>query len=342
MDDFARLPRGDRRAYFEQTAARLGLSGQMIEKDFWVCWTLKRLFSLAEFQGHLTFKGGTTLSKVYNVIERFSEDVDVAIERAFLGFGGENEPEGAPTGKQQRARIEGLIKLCQQTVAGRLQPLLRQAVATALGYEAGWTLSLDPSDPDGQSLRFEYPPSITGASGPHFAAAVKIELGARSDHFPVANRTIAPYASEAFPDAFAAAHVQLRVLAAVRTFWEKATILHRVHHLPEGNQLPLRMSRHYYDVFKLYRSAIWSEVLNSISLLDRVVQQTTVYFARAWAHYDEASRGMLRLSPPEQIVGLLKQDYRDMRPMFFHEPPPFEEILAHLPTIENCVNESKR
>ena len=89
MDDFARMPSEERRLYFQQAAAEMGISAQIVEKDFWVCWSLKRLFSLDEFRGHLTFKGGTTLSKVYHIIERFSEDVDVAIERDFLGFGGE-------------------------------------------------------------------------------------------------------------------------------------------------------------------------------------------------------------------------------------------------------------
>jgi predicted nucleotidyltransferase component of viral defense system len=103
MEDFARLPAEERRLYFEQAAAQLGMSAQIVEKDFWVCWILRRLFLLDEFRDHLTFKGGTTLSKVYRVIERFSEDVDVAIERGFLGFDGENEPEKAKAGKNNAA-----------------------------------------------------------------------------------------------------------------------------------------------------------------------------------------------------------------------------------------------
>ena len=86
MDDFAKLPSEERQTYFEQAAAQRGLTAQVIEKDFWVCWGLRRLFSLSEFRDHLTFKGGTSLSKVYQAIERFSEDVDVAIDRSFLGF----------------------------------------------------------------------------------------------------------------------------------------------------------------------------------------------------------------------------------------------------------------
>ena len=163
-----RLPSDERRLYFEQAAARAGSSAQIIEKDFWVCWSLKRLFSLDEFRGHLTFKGGTTLSKVYRVIERFSEDVDVAIERDFLGFGGENDPEKGGSGKEQQRRIDRLKEACQAAVADRLQPQLGEAITTALGDDTDWSLSLDPDDPDRQSLLFQYPPAITGNPEPLF------------------------------------------------------------------------------------------------------------------------------------------------------------------------------
>jgi hypothetical protein len=132
MDDFGRLPGEERRAYFQEAADRLDLSAQIIEKDFWVCWSLKRLFSLDEFRGHLTFKGGTSLSKVHHVIERFSEDVDVAIDRGFLGFGGDMEPERGGSGKEQQRRVDGLKAACQSTIADRLAPQLQQAISAGM------------------------------------------------------------------------------------------------------------------------------------------------------------------------------------------------------------------
>ncbi len=342
MDEFARLPREERRVYFEQAAAERGLSAQIIEKDFWVCWSLRRLFSLDEFRGHLTFKGGTTLSKVYGIIERFSEDVDVAIERDFLGFGGDDEPEKGATGKEQQRRIARLKAACQTAVADRLQPRLREAVATGLGGQAEWTVSLDPDDPDQQSLSFEYPPAIEGRLSPYFAPAVKIELGARSDHFPVEDRTVTSYLADAFPDALPDARVPVRVLAAARTFWEKATILHMLHHQPEHRKIAPRMSRHYYDVFRLSQSPVLREALDDTALLERVAVFKGVYFKAAWAKYDEARPGTLRLLPGERLIRPLTEDYARMQPMFFGEPPPFEEILAHLPGLEDRINESRR
>ncbi len=99
MDDIARLPAADRTDLFVVAGTGRGLASEMIEKDFWVCWTLKRLFTLPDLPADLLFKGGTSLSKVFAVIERFSEDVDLSFDRTKLGFGGDSDPLNAPTGK---------------------------------------------------------------------------------------------------------------------------------------------------------------------------------------------------------------------------------------------------
>ena len=260
MDNFARLSSQERQLYFEQSAAQLGLSTQIIEKDFWVCWSLKRLFS-CRISADLTFKGGTSLSKVYHAIERFSEDVDVAIERSYLGFGGENEPEKGKTGKEQQRRIDRLTKACQIAIADRL---LRSCATQSIHHLAAKLIGAYRSihrTRINSRYCFSIRPAIKGDLSPYFPASVNIEMGARSDHFPVEERTVTPYMSDAFPEAFANAATTIRVLAVTRTFWEKATILHRLHHLPERIAIPPRMSRHYYDVFKLSQGDIWNEIL---------------------------------------------------------------------------------
>jgi len=99
MDGFLNLSADDRRVAFHEAEARLRLRASSIEKDFWVCWTLRELFRLPQWGAHLTFKGGTSLSKAWQLIERFSEDIDVVIDRDFLGFGGEQDPLNAPSRK---------------------------------------------------------------------------------------------------------------------------------------------------------------------------------------------------------------------------------------------------
>src|SRR5258708_32643115 len=128
MDTFALLAAGDRRVGFLQCAEATQLNPVIVEKDFWVCWTLKELFGLSAIGEHLIFKGGTSLSKVFKVIERFSEDIDVSIERGFLGFGGANEPEAGASNKKQETRIEGLKIGCEEKISSRLLSALDKAI----------------------------------------------------------------------------------------------------------------------------------------------------------------------------------------------------------------------
>lgn len=98
MDELAKLSVADQAVVFGEAANQMGIQAKFIAKDFWVCWTLDKLFALPEVGAHLIFKGGTSLSKVYGIIERFSEDIDVSLSREWLGFGGAHDPEKAPTG----------------------------------------------------------------------------------------------------------------------------------------------------------------------------------------------------------------------------------------------------
>jgi hypothetical protein len=131
---------------------------------------------------------------------------------------------------------------------------------------------------------------------------------------------------------------RVRVLAAERTFWEKATILHMIHHNPSNKQLAARMSRHYYDVYQLSNSDLFDVAIEQIDLLSEVAEHKKVYFKSAAAKYDEACRGTLRLVPTEVQTRELMQDYQAMQPMFFEEPPDFTDILLRLSDIEDQIN----
>jgi hypothetical protein len=129
MDRFVRLPGQERRRYFEQTAERMGLSPQIIEKDFWVCWTLRKLFALPDMGDMLIFKGGTSLSKAYRLIERFSEDIDLSLNRVNLGFGDEaSDPEKEISGKERQRRLDRLKEVCQRKIADELRPMMIGAI----------------------------------------------------------------------------------------------------------------------------------------------------------------------------------------------------------------------
>src|SRR5438309_7765235 len=156
MDDVARWPAADRADLFVVYGTGRGLTSEMIEKDFWVCWTLKRLFTLPDPPAGLLFKGGTSLSKVFGVIERFSEDVGLSFDRAGLGFGGESDPLNAPTAKRRKYGLEALTETCRRVIRERLLPQLVAAFADVLGEppSAAWNLEPAEDDPDAQTLLF--------------------------------------------------------------------------------------------------------------------------------------------------------------------------------------------
>ncbi len=148
MRELHLLSLNERELFFREASTELNIQFPIIEKDFWIVWTLGRLFSIDELKNHLTFKGGTSLSKVYGLIERFSEDIDVSIEKDFLGFqSDEKDPEKAKTKNKQRAALEELSKACSSYVQNEMASALRESIAEGLGTAKGWQLIPDDKDP---------------------------------------------------------------------------------------------------------------------------------------------------------------------------------------------------
>jgi len=341
MDDIARLPIVDRTDLFAEVARQRGLTPAIIEKDFWVCWTLKRLFTLPDPPAGLLFKGGTSLSKVFGIIERFSEDVDLSFDRAGLGFGGDSDPLNATSGKKRKHGLEALTEMCQRVIRERLLPQLIESFGHALGEPttATWSLELAEDDPDGQTVLFHYP--VESRDHPidepaYIRSAVRMEIGARSDHWPAIEATVTSYAAEDFPNVFKEAGCKVRVLAAERTFWEKATVLHMWHHAPADKKFRDRQSRHYYDVVRLYEHELGKVAIKDIELLLKVARYKEVFFPAA--RYADAKPGTLRILPPDARLPELEQDYRKMQEMIFGEAPAFEQLLNVLREIEAKIN----
>ncbi len=159
MQEFLKLSQEDQKLAIEQTAAHKGWAASSVEKDFWVCWTLKQVFAMPELAGCLTFKGGTSLSKAWGVIDRFSEDIDLTIGRDALGFGGENSPERARSAKQQTKRLKSLRQACRAFLHEVLLPKMTESFCSGLGGE-GWQLVRDTQDADGQTLFFFTPRTL--------------------------------------------------------------------------------------------------------------------------------------------------------------------------------------
>ena len=345
MDEFARRPVDERRAFFAEAAARRDLTPLIVEKDFWVCWTLRRLMGVPELAGVLTFKGGTSLSKAFGIIKRFSEDIDLTINRAAPLLSEVASPmAGDISGKERERRGKALSAAAQEWVATILLPTLAQAIEEALGTSEGWSIEADPDDRDLQTVLFNYPASSGygldygtnyGGHTGYVQPRIKLEFGARGDPEPVEQRDILPYVAEDFPGEVPDASTTVPTLALERTYWEKATILHALHH---SGKLRPGLSRHYYDVFMLDAAGITERALAERDLLEQVVRNKTLLFADAKASYGTAQLGTLRLAVTDAMHDELAADYAAMTEMFMEEPPTFEELVSRLADLEARIN----
>lgn len=339
MNSVLKLTPKQRAELFNATAQSLGIGPVAVEKDFWVCWTLQELFSLPGIAEHLIFKGGTSLSKVWQAIERFSEDIDISLSREWLGFAGDSDPEHQPSRKQQNLKLEQLAVACAEKVHRDLLPAIRTRATAVLGRNS-WAIEISPLDQ--QELHFRYPSSLPAIPGTEYIEReVKIECGARSDRWPAEDHTLLPYVAAAYPNTITDATVSVRALSIERTFWEKATILHAEANRPAAKPTPGKFSRHYADLVALADHPAAAGALARNDLRARVVAHKQVFFAATWAQYETAVPGSFRLLPAEVRLAQIAADYREMQVMYFREPKPWSEIVDRLRQLELAINSSR-
>ena len=334
MNKIAQWPASRRTEVFEETAARKNLPAAVVEKDFWVCWMLQQIFSLQSFRDRLLFKGGTSLSKVFHAIGRFSEDIDLAVDYAALGFVGEKDPRQPGISRSKRERIlSAMLEECQRFIASEFLTELSRQCEGVLGSPGPWELRVREDDP--HIVLFRYP---EGSRQPvsYVQPVVILEMGTHAEFVPRGTFPIQPFIVEEFPTLGTGCDVT--ALLAKRTFWEKITILHAEHHRPLDRPTPRRYSRHYYDVAVLSRSAVKDDALSDLELLPRVVRHKQEFYPATWASYETATLSGLKLYPREERIDALKKDYGEMGVMIFGTPPSFEEIVSGIKELERELN----
>ena len=334
------IRRKDRREYFPEAAERMGVLREVVEKDYWVCWMLNRIFS-GPFADKLTFKGGTSLSKVYRIIERFSEDIDLTIDKAVLGIDpAESLEEEGIGSKQKKKRRDAFETHVQEFLHSKIFPWLEQQLKFHL-HDEKYELLPDPDDP--QALNFIYPETFDDGGHAYIPPRIKLEFGAKGESSPQERRQVTAYIYEHLPqinDGDAA--FEVAVLLKDRTFWEKVTLLHSIAHRPADKALPPRMSRHYYDVHRMAEDrAFIDAVSEDMDLLAAVVKNKRQYFYESWDWYDNAKPGTLKIVPEAQRLKAIGEDYAAMRDMFFREPPAFNDLVTALQDLETALNKKK-
>ena len=339
LEFFSRTP-DDRATVMREVAARRNISAVMVEKDFWVSWTLAALFAHPEFSDQLVFKGGTSLSKVFGVIERFSEDIDLSVSPDFVGIK-EEWVEEADTRNKRTERMKHLEAACIDKVRERFAPELERIAEESLGKPKNgnpWMEFQVDDDTHSPVILFHYPSSET-TGFEYLRRSVKMEFGSLTDQRPAGKHAIRPWVAEEFPRLLNDFQCELVALELERTFWEKATILHAEYHRDATKPMRDRFSRHYADTAAM---ATRSEIITALSddqLRQHVVDWKSRFFPSSWARYDLARPGTFHLVPQASRNAELQKDYLAMRPMFLEEPPSFASMLTTLSNLERKINQ---
>ena len=334
-DDATRL------GVFTTTAQRIGTTPQNVEKDFWVCWTLDALFNGLPAGPRLLFKGGTSLSKGFGLIRRFSEDIDVTVFRDDLGQTASIAELEAMTGKKRQAALDAIRAACEAHIQGPLRDqltALAAEVAGRLGIAAEqWRVEPDPEDTQALYLRY---PTVTPIDA-YVSKAVKIESGAKSALDPHAQHMVRPYLESDVPGIDLAV-ANVTIVDAERTFWDKVVILHGLRRWFEirgalrGNGQ--RISRHYYDLHALLQSDAGQRALADPALGRDCVAHARLFFNRPAFDLATAMPGSFALCPEGAMVDDLRRDYRAMTGMIFGEAPAFDAVIESVAELQSILN----
>ena len=329
----------DRADLFLTTAQRLGAPLINIEKDFWVCWTLNTLYHrLPKKRPRLLFKGGTSLSKAYGLIDRFSEDIDITVFRDDLGHPGTTAELAALSNKKRKAALDAIAADCSCYITTDLRAAIAEALDADTQREG--RVEIDEADPSGQTLLVWYPRVDATKTG-YVQAAVKIESGAKSALDPNLPLTIAPYVDDDVEPLDLSVQ-DVTTIHAERTFWDKIVIVHGLRswfeRRGELRQDGQRISRHYYDLHSLLGSDVGAAALADLALGADCVEHARTFFNRPDFDLAAAATGTFSLRPIGDMIDRLTRDYDNTRAMIFGSAPDFDKILLSIGQIEDRLN----
>lgn len=330
MKKIAKMPIKDRTELFQATAIKMGMQPNVIEKDFWVCFMLDHLFNDCRYNNAFVFKGGTSLSKSYHVIERFSEDIDLILDwRKIL------TEDISPWSERSKTKQNLFNKQINAEAAkfyqDRLVPQLNEELEGKL--DIGEWVSIDSDDE--MVINFYYPQIFETK---YLRSCVRLEIGPLAEWIPSHITKVKPFAAEQYPDIFTRKETSVLTTDVEKTFWEKVTILHKMAYFPEGKVLPIRYARHLYDVYSLGNSWVKESAFKRKELLEKdVIFKQKFYYSKG-SHYEKATLKEVILVPSERIYIELLKDYKAMYNMIYGNIPEFEEIIEFLKILQDEIH----
>lgn len=332
MLKIAKAERQERTELFQIVSNEMGVPAVIVEKDFWVCYILDFLFNRSIFKNHLIFKGGTSLSKCYQLINRFSEDIDLILDWRDVGYFN-NEPwNERSNAKQDRFKLETI-----ERTNAYLSEIFVPNVFAALSSELGYEIKIYPAKEE-ETVIIAYPKEFESSAT---LDVIRLEIGPLAEWTPSESVNIQSYLAEHRPGLFQNSQFAVNTIKPERTFWEKATILHQEANRPSLKLIPSRYSRHYYDMYQLGHSIVKRTALDNLTLLAKAVAFKEKFYRVPWSNLFEATPGTFRLVPPSFRMKELMGDYLSMQQMLIGSSPTLDEIIQYLHELEVEINQSQ-
>ena len=336
---FIDLSKEDRLDILDRVSSELNIrQREVIEKDWWVTAVLRAMFSFP-YANHLSFKGGTSLSKCWHLIDRFSEDIDIAIDREFLGFSG-TLSKTQISDKLRRAACSFVRDTMQHDLA---EQLYNNGISENKFKVNVNITPVTTTDPEVININYDsiLSFSIDGIDGNRYILPkVKVEVSGRSMSEPVSDIAIDSMIDQVYPKApFAEPKFMVRAVLPERTFLEKLFLLHEEFDKPKDLIRVERMSRHLYDIGQMLKTPIAERAINDADLYRQVVEHRRTFIGLRSFDYDTLYPETLNIVPPASVIEQWKTDYENMRlHMIYGESEPFDMLVGNLIKLNAKIN----
>lgn len=334
---FIDLSKEDRTDVLDRVSTELNIrQREVIEKDWWVTAVLRAMYSLPYAQ-HLSFKGGTSLSKCWHLVDRFSEDIDITIDREYLGFSG-TLSKTQISDKLRRATCSFVRETMQHDIAEQLH---KNGIAKNKFQVNVDITHITTTDPETININYDsvLTFSIDGGNGLYVLPKIKVEVSGRSMNEPVNEVPLESMIDQVYPKTpFAEPKFNVRAVLPERTFLEKLFLLHEEFAKPKDLIRVERMSRHIYDIGQMLKTPIVEKAIHNEQLYRQVVEHRRKFIGLRGFDYDTLYPDSLNIVPPETIIEQWKADYENMRlHMIYGESVSFEELINNLRDLNDRI-----
>ena len=326
--NWSELDKEEKQTVLSNTRKKVKFPLYIVEKDWWVVQTL-RLVSRMDIAEHIVFKGGTSLSKAWGLIDRFSEDIDLAINREFFGFSGDIS----------RTQVGKLKNVSKKYISNNFLLSLQKAFDDA-GIKDIQLSVMDEKAPDDDPVKIAIAYPTVSEYSSYVQPRVLLEIGSRSLMEPSSLRSFRSMIGQTFPELpFADTDVSIRCVNPERTFLEKLFLLHEEHQRPKEKMKIKGKSRHFYDIYRIAQTDYADKAIADKELYQSIVTHRERFTKLTGVDYTSHFPPNLNPIPPAELMPEWERDYVEIQgQMIAGESVSFDRLMQVLKRIVDTIN----